>query len=361
MAVADGITRRIMPRGSRAPKPVCPPVGERDDRAGQADRDKRQPDHDAALEGQPAHPAAGFVVADQPLEAAVQLGEAAEEHQLRADQDREAGVDQRVHVELDPGDVPGAGGEPGGADQAEQEHHQAGPDQGPARREDQQEPQVAPAVAPGAQVRCPAAAVRLERRRHLGHVVAVQRGPDDQLGRELHAGHAQVEVADAVAVEAADAAVEVADALEPEEHPAQPGEHRVAQVAVQERHRALADAAAEPVAHDNVVPVAQALDERPELREVVGVVGVGHDHVAAAGLGDAGDQRGAVALAGRVHHPGAGADGYLLGAVGRSVVADQHLTPDTQFGERTQRLADTGFQGLRLVEAGQQDGDLDVT
>ena len=47
--------------------------------------------------------------------------------------------------------------------------------------------------------------------------------------------------------------------------PAEPGQHRVAEVAVQRRHGARADAALEPVAHHHVVALAELLDERARL------------------------------------------------------------------------------------------------
>ena len=79
---------------------------------------------------------------------------------------------------------------------------------------------------------------------------------DDHLAGELHAGRLQVERDHAVPAEAAQAAVEVAD-LAAEEQPADEGEHRVAEVAVQRRHRARLDAALEAVAHHQVGALAQ--------------------------------------------------------------------------------------------------------
>ena len=69
----------------------------------------------------------------------------------------------------------------------------------------------------------------------------------------------------AVALEAAQAAMEIA-ARAAEEDAADGGQHRVAEIAVQRRHRAGLDAAVETVAHHQVVAVAQLLDEAVELR-----------------------------------------------------------------------------------------------
>jgi hypothetical protein len=70
----------------------------------------------------------------------------------------------------------------------------------------------------------------------------------------------------------------------------------VANPAVGPRHGAGLDSAHEAVAHDEVAAVAQLFDQRRNRREVVAVVGVAHDHEAAARRVDAADQRAAVAL-----------------------------------------------------------------
>src|SRR5581483_10648280 len=114
---------------------------------------------------------------------------------------------------------------------------------------------MAPAITPRAQVRWAAAAVLLERRGDLNHALAEQRGFDDHLAGELHAGGAEVEALVGVDGERADAAVEVADGRV-EEPAADEAEHRVAEISVQRRHGAGADAAAEAIAHDEIGAVA---------------------------------------------------------------------------------------------------------
>jgi len=69
---------------------------------------------------------------------------------------------------------------------------------------------------------------------------------------------------------------------------------------VQEWHRTGGDAAGEPVTEHKVVAVAQTRDERVEIREVVAVVGVAHDHELATSRLDAGHESAAVPLLGHV-------------------------------------------------------------
>src|SRR4029077_19194408 len=94
--------------------------------------------------------------------------------------------------------------------------------------------------------------------------------------------------------EAAQAAVEVAG-RGAEEHATQCRQHRVADPAVQPRHGAGPGAAAEAVAHDQLVALAQAFYERVDGAEVVGVVRIAHDDVAPARRLDPGPERGAIA------------------------------------------------------------------
>ena len=136
-----------------------------------------------------------------------------------------------------------------------------------------------------------------------------------------------MQVENRLPVESAQAAVEVAD-RRPEEEPADRGEHRVAEVLVQRRHRAGLDPAAEPVAHDQVVAGAQPLDELVEVGEVVAVVGVAHDHVGAARRRDAAEERGPVPLVDDVDDARTVGFRDLLRAVGAAVVGDDDLADD---------------------------------
>ena len=77
---------------------------------------------------------------------------------------------------------------------------------------------------------------------------------------------------------AAHPAVEIAGRAA-EEQAADPGQDGVADVPVLPGHRAALDAPAEPVAHDQIVPGAELLQERHQAREVVAVIRVADDDV----------------------------------------------------------------------------------
>src|SRR6266480_1045975 len=117
-----------------------------------------------------------------------------------------------------------------------------------------------------------------------------ERGLDHQLARELHPPGSQVERPDGVAVKAAQAAMEVADRRAEQQAPYE-AEHRVAEIAMQQRHGALADAALEPVAHDQGVAFAQPCNKALQPTEVIAVVRVAHDDITAARGGDASGKR----------------------------------------------------------------------
>ena len=101
----------------------------------------------------------------------------------------------------------------------------------------------------------------------------------------------------ALALEPAQTAVEIA-ARAAEEHAADRAQHRVAEISVQWRHRPRRDAAEKPVAHDELIAGTQLLDETFQTAEIVAVVGIAHDHVAAARGTDAAEEGTAVALLG---------------------------------------------------------------
>ena len=93
-------------------------------------------------------------------------------------------------------------------------------------------------------------------------------------------------------------------------------EHRVAEIAVQERHGLGADAAAKAIAHHEVGAVAKLGEEARDVRELVAVVGVGHEDVLAARGANAGVEGSAVAADGDGHDARAVVYRDLLRAVG---------------------------------------------
>src|SRR5262249_34684332 len=151
--------------------------------------------------------------------------------------------------------------------------------------------------------------------------------------RELHAARPDVELEDLVAVEPAQSAVDVA-AGRAEEAAADQREHRVAEVPVQPRHRAALDAAAEAVADDEVVAAAKLGDERLEMPEVVGAVGVSHDPEAPARGRDAPGERASVSALGDADDARALLLGERLRAVARPVVGDDDLAGDPESLDR---------------------------
>src|SRR5215469_5448713 len=332
------------------------PGGYRHDDAHEARDAKREAEEQAALQRQAfEHPLHAGLLGQKALRAGVDPGEQPEEHRLEADHDHRAGADQRVDVEGDVADGDRAGLDNRSCYQAEQEQEKAGKEEQPARAEQQQEPQVPPAVPPGTQVRRAGPAVLPQRRGDLGDALAPQRGLDDHLAGELHAGGLQAEGEGAVPVEAAQAAVEVADVAR-EEQPADEREHRVSEVAVQLRHGAWLDAAPEAVPHDQVGALAELGHERHQVGEIVAVVGVAHDDVLAAGGRDTAHEGVAVALLLDGHHARARVGREPLAAIGAAVIGDQNLAVDTGLAKEANSLVHTGRYRLGLIETRHDDG-----
>jgi hypothetical protein len=144
-----------------------------------------------------------------------------------------------------------------------------------------------------------------------------------------------------------------------EEEPAEAAQHGISQVAILPWHRAGLDPTREAVAHHQVGSGAEPLEERHHAREVVAPIRVAHHHVPAA-RGEAAEvERRAVAADRHVHDASALRLGELLRAVARAVVRHEHLAGHTMALEKLARLAHARADGLRLVEAGHQDRELE--
>ncbi len=98
-------------------------------------------------------------------------------------------------------------------------------------------------------------------------------------------------------------------------------------------------------------PSLQALDEGLEIGEVVAVVGVAHDHPAAARGGDPACQRRTVAASFDRDDARSELLGDLLRAVGGSVVGHDDLAGDADALERVERLLDADADRARLIQA----------
>src|SRR5271166_4800564 len=91
----------------------------------------------------------------------------------------------------------------------------------------------------------------------------------------------------------------------PEEKVENPGQDRVAHVAMQPGHRAGENAAPEPITHDQVIARPQLLDKRLERCEIVRIVRVAHDDIAPSGGLNSRPQGMAVTLSLDIDDPGA--------------------------------------------------------
>ncbi len=143
-----------------------------------------------------------------------------------------------------------------------------------------------------------------------------------------------------------------------EEHAADGGQRRIAQIAVQRRHCPRRDTAPEAVSHHKLKAATQSFDKCVKPAEIVTIVAVAHNHVAPACGEDASEQRAAIAALGDRHDTNAIRCGDRLGAIGAAVVRDQNLAVDTGSSQKTLRLADARTKRFCLVEAGHQNGQL---
>src|ERR1700722_1891270 len=171
-----------------------------------------------------------------------------------------------------------------------------------------------PAVAPAPQMRRPGPPIRRQCRRHLSYSQPSDGRLHHHLRSELHARRLKVKVEHGVAVETPQAAMEVATGGM-EKQPADGGQDRIAEVAMEWRHRAGGDAALETISHDQRVPFAQSGDKVVEPAEVIAVVGIAHDDKTAARGADPAQKGAAISLFGHRNDTCARGCGDLLRTV----------------------------------------------
>ena len=225
----------------------------------------------------------------------------------------------------------------------------------PARAVQEHEADVPPGVAEAVELRLADARVVVDRDLAHGQPAAVRL--EDHLRGELHPGRVEVERRQRVAADRSHAAVRVGD-LHAEEDVEHARQDRVADEAVEERHRVAVDRPLEARADDEVVSLLELVDERRELLQRVGLVGVAHDDVLAARFCEAREVGAPVAAPRLGDDARAVRGGDLRRAVGRAVVDDDHLTGSSRASDPFERLVDDPPDGLLLVQAGDDDGDL---
>ena len=224
--------------------------------------------------------------------ARVRPREDAELDHLRADQRERDEPEHRVDLPRAAEDVHGPGREHEHPDDAEQQHRRARDEVQPARAVQEHEADVPPGVAEAVQLRLADARVVVDRDLADRQPAAVRL--EDHLGGELHPRRVEVELRQGVAADRAHPAVRVGD-LHAEEEVQHPREDRVADEAVQERHRVAVDRPLEARADHEVVARLELVDERRELLQRIRLVGVAHHDVLAARLGEAREVRAPVA------------------------------------------------------------------
>src|ERR1035441_7826504 len=137
-----------------------------------------------------------------------------------------------------------------------------------------------------------------------------------------------------------------------EEYPSYSCKNRIAYITVLPRHGSFLNASLEPITHDQVITRTKLLDKVIEILEVVAVVGVSHDAIAAIGGFYCAVERRAISTHRNRNDPRSKARRDLLGTIRGTVIADYNLSADSRPLNIALRLADADCDGFRLVEAG---------
>ena len=145
-----------------------------------------------------------------------------------------------------------------------------------------------------------------------------------------------------------------------EKEPPKKAQRRISKVSVQKRHCLWGDSALESVSHHQISAAAQLIKVFIEAREIIAVVGIAHDDVAAASGLNPAKEGPAIAANGRVHQPRAVAPDDLPRPVGAAIVRDEDLTGHAFPGEERLRFSDACPDRLSLIEARHEDRQFEI-
>src|SRR5579883_2648017 len=285
----------------------------------------------------------------EPRRITEKLCESANGNDLRAEKSEDDAKDHCVDVEDDArSHMAGTWKEPEHQEKAKQEKEAARQQEELIRGIHQHEAQAAPAVAETAQMGRTPALVGPQDDGYLRDSRANLRGLDHELEREFHARAAHIQAVVYRSREASHPAITVSDARA-EQRIQERRQSGVAEISVQERHRAGLDTPKEAITHHQVIALAKLLDEIRHFAEVVAVIGIAHDDVGSAASCNSRLQRGAIAARLDSNHPGSVSFRDFNRAVGRAVVSDDDLAAQPGFLERRAGLINAKSQRICLV------------
>ena len=128
-------------------------------------------------------------------------------------------------------------------------------------------------------------------------------------------------------------------------------EYGVAQIAMQQRHRARFDFAFEPVPQHKFIALAQLRQKRPEVTKIIAAVRIAHDDEASVGGQNASPQRGAIAADRDFNDARTRSQRDVSRAIGASVICDNDFARDARLLEEAKRLGDTCRKRFGLIQA----------
>src|SRR6185312_7926268 len=145
-----------------------------------------------------------------------------------------------------------------------------------------------------------------------------------------------------------------------EEKPADKGQHRISEIAMERRHRSRTNTTTKAIAHHQVKALAQFLDERPEGAEIVTIISVPHDHESAVCCVDASHQGITISFGRDLRDAGAKRFRDFSGTVGAAVVGDYDLANDAELIQRVPRFLNTTGNRFGFIQARHYDRHFDL-
>src|SRR5919106_6152982 len=172
-----------------------------------------------------------------------------------------------------------------------------------------------------------ASSIRRQHCRHLGDPHLKHSSLHNHLAGELHPGCSEFHFANRLFAKAAKSTMKITTGTSKKKSP-HSAKHGIAEIPVQKRHGTGLDPALETVSHNQVVPLTQLCHKARNVKEVVAIVGISHDHVPATSRSNATDQRIPVPSRGDLHKPRPLSERNSLRAVGAAVIGNDDLAID---------------------------------
>jgi hypothetical protein len=184
---------------------------------------------------------------------------------------------------------------------------------------------------------------------YFRHAKIHQTGFNDHFGGELHPTTTQIQTLNSFSIKGTQSAVEISD-LDAKEDASKHAENWVTQITMQERHRTLRNSPLKTITHHQLITLIQLGKKLGGLAEVIGCIGITHQHIAPLGCLDTSNQRSSITPLRHGDHNSSVLAGDLLGTITTAIVSDDHFIAFTSCTATFMAVLNHRSDRRRLIE-----------